>query len=79
MPTIGHRIQVDAASGVAVFRKEMPTQMQMRDKKKSAPRDREARLVVVMLLKRSIAKYFEFESPINSVRPRESGDPDFET
>jgi len=46
MPTIGHRIQVDALSGATVFRKEMPTQMQMQDKKKSAPL--EARLVVVV-------------------------------
>jgi hypothetical protein len=35
MPTIGHRIQVDAVNGATVFQKGMPTQMQMRDNKKA--------------------------------------------
>jgi hypothetical protein len=47
MPTIGHRIQVDAVNDAAVFRKEIPTQMQMRTRK-SAPPDREARPIVVV-------------------------------
>jgi len=78
MPTIGHLIQVDAASDAAVFENEMFERMHMPGKKIGAPR--EARLIVVcMLLKGSIARYFEFGTPINSVRPRGSGDPDFET
>jgi hypothetical protein len=49
MPTIGHRIQVDAVSVATVFQNEMPTQMpdMTTRQEKSAPPDREARLLVV--------------------------------
>ena len=45
MPTIGHRIQVDAVNGATVFRKEIPARMQMRTRKRRAL---EARLIVVV-------------------------------
>jgi hypothetical protein len=35
MPTIGHLIQVDAASDATVFENEIPTQCQMPNKKKA--------------------------------------------